>query len=190
MSKLLLIIIAASCLLLFGCGDSTTGGSPAASVDVVTVGGLGVNALGPIEKAIIARCSSNAYVISVGICNDWAKELAPFIERRSFKNKLVLIGHSYGCNTVVDYSRFGARSVVLLVLLDPVGLPGVSVIPQPRAEAVVAYVKEDWRDPMRLPWTTSVQGVEFVEVPKTNHGTIVTAPFTIDSIVNMIKEIK
>jgi pimeloyl-ACP methyl ester carboxylesterase len=83
---------------------------------VVTVGGLGYSQMGDVRRAIDRRCPK-AKVISAGWWDAYKSDL-PRIIRKSPHDHLVLIGHSFGCQTVAQAARKVSK-VDLVVFIDP-----------------------------------------------------------------------
>lgn len=83
---------------------------------VLLVGGAGLSQLGELGEALVASCPE-AEIVETGGWDGFRADLKRIAAERP-DQRLILIGHSFGCETIAE-AAVGLDNVDLVVMIDP-----------------------------------------------------------------------
>ena len=163
-------------LLLVGC--LLPGCAASKPTLVVLVGGAGLSQLGEIGANILAQCP-DAAVIETGGWDGFRADLKQVVKDHPCEG-LVLIGHSWGCQTIAQAAADISR-VNLVVMIDPAG---DDVTLPPSVVSCLWYQRSD-ADVERMATISNGGSPEIIEG---DHNSICHSPRLIAEVSQIVSE--
>ena len=167
---------------VFSSGKMVTKFKDKSGVLVISSGGFGHNQNDDIEAAVVKRCPK-ADMVSVAPWDAYKIDLLPVIEAYGQNKKIVLIGHSFGCDSAI-HTSFRMKHVDLLVLIDPVSTKWGDLPFPCNAVRILAYKRSIAIGPP----VAKIDGLNIQNITG-GHNDLPHDPLVIDPVIALINEL-